>query len=188
MAELSIPIALSVVLCFSGLARFYGTNNGRLLVDGILLRTPVIGSVLRKIAISRFARTLSTLMISGIPILESLEIAAGTAGNKVIDQAILGAKRAVEEGKKLAEPLQECGVFPAMVTQIIGVGEQTGRLDQMLEKLAEYYEEESDAAIKNMLTLLEPTMIVFLGVVIGGIVISMYLPIFTLIGRLARGV
>lgn len=186
MANFSIPIVLFTVLSIVGLRYAYRTESGRLTIDGLLLKAPLIGIVLKKIAISRFARTLSTLMVSGIPILEGLDITARTSGNQVVQNAILKARKEVEEGKALADPLKANSLFPPMVTQVVGVGEQTGQLDQMLEKLAEYYEDEADAAIANLLTMLEPLMIVFLGVVIGGIVVSMYLPIFTLIGRLAQ--
>lgn len=187
MAQFALPIIIFAVLAAVGCNYFYKTDNGRLMIDSMILRVPLVGIVLKKIAISRFSRTLSTLLVSGIPILEGLDITAGTAGNIVIHNSIQQARKEVEEGKTLVEPLKKTKIFPPMVTQIVGVGEQTGQLDQMLEKLADYYEEEADAAIANLLTLLEPLMIVFLGGIIGGIVISMYLPIFTLIGRLAGG-
>ncbi len=187
MAQFTIPIVLGSILLGIGFHYFYQTDEGRLRVDRILLRLPLMGIVLKKIAISRFSRTLSTLLISGIPILEGLDITAGTSGNVVIQNAIQSARREVEEGKALVEPLRKGKLFPPMVTQVVAVGEQTGQLDQMLEKLADYYEEEADSAIANLLTMLEPLMIIFLGGVIGGIVVSMYLPIFTLIGRLAGG-
>lgn len=186
MAQFLIPIVLFAALSIVGLRYAYKTESGRLTIDGLLLKAPVVGIVLKKIAISRFARTLSTLMVSGIPILDGLDITARTSGNQVVQNAILKARKDVEQGKALVEPLEANSLFPPMVTQVVGVGEQTGQLDQMLEKLAEYYEDEADAAIANLLTMLEPLMIVFLGVVIGGIVVSMYLPIFTLIGRLAQ--
>jgi type IV pilus assembly protein PilC len=152
----------------------------------MLLAVPVVGMVIKKIAIARFSRTLSTLMSSGVTILEGLDITAGTAGNVIIQKALMNARKQVEEGKTLVEPLKKEAIFPPMVTQVVSVGEQTGELDQMLEKLADYYEEEADSAIASLLTLMEPVMIIFLGVIIGGIVISMYLPIFSLIGRLAQ--
>jgi len=188
MAQFSIPIIVAVVLGAVGFRYLYRTEKGRHLIDQGTLRIPIVGVVLKKIAISRFARTLSTLLVSGIPILEGLDITAGTAGNVIIHNSILRARQEVEEGKSLAEPLQKLSIFPSMVTQVVAVGEKTGQLDQMLEKLAEYYEDEADTAISNMLTMLEPLMIVFLGGIIGGIVVSMYLPIFTLIGRLSSGV
>ncbi len=187
MAQFTLPIVIGAVLLGLGFHYMYQTDEGRLRVDGVLLRVPLMGTVLKKIAISRFSRTLSTLLVSGIPILEGLDITAGTAGNVVIQNAIMSARREVEEGKALVEPLRKGKLFPPMVTQVVAVGEQTGQLDQMLEKLADYYEEEADSAISNLLTMLEPLMIIVLGGIIGGIVISMYLPIFTLIGRLAGG-
>lgn len=185
MSQFSIPIIVLAVLSMLGVRYYYKTESGQLRIDGLLLRAPAFGVVLKKIAIARFSRTLSTLIASGIPILDGLEITAHTAGNSVIRNAILRIRKEVSEGKTVVEPMKRSGIFPPMVSQIVGVGEQTGELDQMLEKLADYYEEESDSAIANFLTMLEPMMIVFLGVVIGGIVISMYLPIFTLIGRMA---
>ncbi len=187
MGQFSMPLIVAVILGAVGFKYLYQNDKGRHFIDQMVLRVPVLGTVLKKIAISRFSRTLSTLLVSGIPILEGLEITSGTAGNVIIQDSILNARKDVEEGRALVEPLKRSPIFPPMVTQIIGVGEQTGQLDQMLEKLADYYEDEADAAIANLLTMLEPLMIVFLGGVIGGIVISMYLPIFTLIGRLAGG-
>jgi len=177
-------IALAVLLAF-GFRYYYKTESGRLVIDRTLLGLPVLGLVLKKIAIARFSRTLATLLVSGVSILEALDIVAGTAGNVVIQHGLTRVRKDVEEGKTLVEPLKKIGIFPPMVTQMVGVGEQTGELDQMLEKLADYYEEEADEAIANMMTLFEPVMIVFLGVVIGGIVISLYLPIFTLINQLS---
>jgi type IV pilus assembly protein PilC len=182
---LSIPLVVIGVLSVVGIRYFYATEQGRLVVDDLLLRIPVIGIVLKKIAVARFSLTLSTLLTSGIPLLDALEITANTAGNAVIQKALLAVRKDVAEGKTLVDPLKRSKLFPAMVNQIVNVGEQTGELDQMLDKLAAYYEEESDAAIANLMTLIEPVMIVFLGIVIGGIVISMYLPIFTLIGHLS---
>jgi type IV pilus assembly protein PilC len=144
-----------------------------------------MGILLRKIAVARFTRTLGTLISSGVPILEGLDITARTAGNAVIEKALLGVRKALESGRNLADPLKESEVFPGMVTQMIGVGEQTGAMDAMLQKIADFYEDEVDAAVKDLLSALEPMMIVFLGVVVGGIVISMYLPLFTLIGQLS---
>lgn len=185
MAQFSIPIILAVVLGSFGMRSYYRTDSGKLAIDRFLLTIPIVGVVLKKIAIARFSRTLATLMSSGIPILEGLTITANTAGNVVIQNALMDTRREVEKGKTLVEPLKKMTLFPSMVTQIIGVGEQTGELDQMLQKLADFYEDEADAAVANLLTVLEPVMIVFLGVVIGGIVISMYMPMFTLIGRLS---
>jgi len=180
-----LPIIALAVLTVVGFRYYYKTENGRFVIDRTLLQLPIVGVVLKKIAIARFSRTLATLLVSGVSILEALDIVAGTAGNVVIQQGLLKVRKDVEEGKTLVEPLRKIGIFPPMVTQMVAVGEQTGELDQMLEKLADYYEEEADSAIANMMTLFEPVMIVFLGVVIGGIVISLYLPIFTLINKLA---
>lgn len=164
---------------------YYETPNGRRVIDNYLLKAPVLGDILRKIAVSRFSRTLSTLLSSGVPILESLDITARTAGNVIITEAIMKVRTGIEQGQTIVEPLKASGVFPSMVSQMIAVGEQTGALDAMLSKIADFYEQEVDAAIANLLTLLEPIMIVFLGVTIGSIVISMYMPLFVLIGKLA---
>ena len=161
------------------------TPLGRMTIDKLLLKAPVVGIVLRKIAVARFTRTLGTLISSGVPILEGLDITARTSGNAVIERAISMTRKAVEAGRSLVEPLKETDVFPGMVTQMIGVGEQTGAMDAMLSKIADFYEDEVDAAVKDMLTAIEPIMIVFLGVVVGGVVISMYLPLFSLIGKLS---
>lgn len=185
VATFSIPMIVLAIAGALGLRYYYATEQGRLTIDGLLLRIPLIGLVLLKIAVARFSMTLSTLLSSGIPLLDALEITANTAGNAVIEKHLLQTRKEVAEGKTLVEPLKRVKLFPSMVTQIISVGEETGELDQMLEKLAAYYEEESDAAISNLMTMIEPVMIVFLGVVIGGIVISMYLPIFTLIRHLS---
>jgi type IV pilus assembly protein PilC len=166
---------------------WYGTPQGRMMIDGLLLKVPVVGLVLRKIAVARFTRTLGTLISSGVPILEGLDITARTSGNAVIERAIAKTRKEVEAGRSLVEPLKETDVFPGMVTQMIGVGEQTGAMDTMLQKIADFYEDEVDVAVKDMLTAIEPIMIVFLGVVVGGVVISMYLPLFSLIGQLSGG-
>jgi type IV pilus assembly protein PilC len=166
------------------LKRYHATYRGRRVIDGLLLRMPVLGLVLRKIAVARFCRTLATLVSSGVPILEALEITAKTAGNAVVEDAIMATRKSIEEGKTISEPLKETEVFPPMVVHMIAVGEQTGALDAMLSKIADFYEEEVDAAVENMLTLLEPIMILFLGIVIGGIVISMYLPLFSLLSKI----
>jgi type IV pilus assembly protein PilC len=168
-----------------GLKAWYGTNQGRFVLDTIILKLPVLGLLMRKIAVARFTRTLGTLISSGVPILEGLDITARTAGNAVVERALQQVRKSLEEGKSLTEPLRDSEVFPGMVTQMIAVGEQTGAMDAMLQKIADFYEEEVDAAVKDLLTALEPIMIVFLGVVVGGVVISMYLPLFTLIGKLS---
>ena len=165
--------------------RYYATPDGRHAVDRALLRIPILGGVMRKIAISRFSRTLATLLSGGVPILESLAITAGTAGNAVVEEAVLKTRGAVQEGKAMAETLRNSRIFPPIVTQMVGVGEQTGALDAMLTKLAEFYEDEVDAAVSDLLTALEPLLILLLGLLVGGIVISMYLPLFSLISRLS---
>jgi type IV pilus assembly protein PilC len=164
--------------------RYYKTYRGRRVIDGALLKAPIIGIILRKIAVARFCRTLATLTSSGVPILESLDITARTAGNAIVEDAIVETRKSVENGKTLVEPLRDSEVFPNMVVQMIGVGEQTGALDAMLSKIADFYEEEVDQAVANLLTLMEPVMILFLGTTVGGIVISMYLPLFDLISKL----
>jgi len=159
--------------------------QGRLFFDSLLLKLPVLGQILRKIAVARFTRTLGTLITSGVPILEGLSITARTSGNAVLEQSIMKVRKAVEEGRTIVDPLRESGVFPNMVVQMIGVGEATGAMDAMLQKIADFYEDEVDAAIKDMLTLMEPLLIGFLGFVVGGIVISLYLPLFSMIAKLA---
>jgi len=201
-AELPLPtrfvIALSnwfvrllpFIIVFGVLAvvlfrRYYATYGGRRQIDGLVLKAPILGDIMRKIAVARFCRTLSTLMASGVPILDGLDITARTAGNAIVEDAIQMVRKGVESGLTVAQPLRESKVFPAMVVQMIGVGEQTGALDAMLSKIADFYEEEVDQAVANLLTLMEPVMILFLGVTVGGIVISMYLPLFDLISKLS---
>jgi type IV pilus assembly protein PilC len=167
------------------LRSWYQTPGGKYALDSVLLRLPLIGILLRKIGVARFTRTLGTLISSGVPILEGLDITARTSGNAVIEQAILKTRKAVEAGRTLVDPLKETDVFPSMVTQMIGVGEQTGAMDAMLQKIADFYEDEVDAAVKDLLTALEPLMIVFLGGVVGGVVISMYMPLFSMIAKLS---
>jgi type IV pilus assembly protein PilC len=150
-----------------------------------VLKLPIMGAIMRKIAVARFCRTMSTLLASGVPILDGLEITARTAGNAIIEEAILLTRKSIERGETISGPLKQTGVFPSMVVQMIGVGEATGALDTMLSKIADFYEEEVDTAVAGLLTLLEPVMIAFLGIVVGGIVIAMYLPIFGLISELA---
>ncbi|PWB74897.1 MAG: pilus assembly protein PilC [Holophagae bacterium] len=166
------------------LRQYYRTEAGRYQIDKLMLKAPVLGMLLRKIAVARFCRTLGTLLSSGVAILESLEITARTAGNAVIEESILKVRKDVEEGKSLAEPLARTEQFPPMVCQMVGVGEQTGAMDTMLSKIADFYEDEVDAAIEGMMALLEPVMIAFLGVVIGTIVVAMYLPMFSLISQI----
>jgi len=180
-------ILAAIVGTVVALKVWYGTVQGRYAIDKTLLKLPILGMILRKIAVARFTRTLGTLISSGVPILEGLDITARTSGNAVVERAIQKTRKAVEAGRSLVDPLKETDVFPGMVTQMIAVGEQTGAMDTMLQKIADFYEAEVDAAVKDLLTLLEPVMIVFLGVVVGGVVISMYLPLFSLVGKLANG-
>jgi type IV pilus assembly protein PilC len=200
-AELPLPTRLVIALS-NGLVRFmpfilvgigasvfafrsyYNSPGGRRVIDAVTLKLPVLGSLMRKIAVSRFCRTLSTLLASGVSILEALDITARTAGNAIVEEAILTTRKSIERGETIAAPLKETNVFPSMVVQMISVGEATGALDTMLSKIADFYEEEVDVAVAGLLTLLEPIMIFFLGVVVGGIVIAMYLPIFDLISKL----
>jgi type IV pilus assembly protein PilC len=167
-----------------GIKSYYATDAGRRVLDSLLLKTPILGSILRKVAVARFCRTLSTLMSSGVPILDGLDITARTAGNAIIEDAIQVTRTSIERGETISGPLRETNVFPSMVVQMINVGETTGALDAMLSKIADFYEEEVDTAVAGLLTLMEPVMIAFLGVIVGGIVIAMYLPIFDLISKL----
>ena len=178
---LGVVVAITLALRF-----YYKTPGGRRVIDKVLLKVPVIGSILRKIAVARFSRTLSTLLSSGVPILQSLEITGRTAGNVILEEAIQKVRTGVERGESVVEPLKATEVFPNMVSQMIAIGEQTGALDAMLGKIADFYEQEVDSAIASLLTLIEPIMIGFLGVTIGSIVIAMYLPLFTLIGKMAH--
>jgi type IV pilus assembly protein PilC len=159
--------------------------RGRYYFDVMLLKLPVLGILLRKIAVARFTRTLGTLITSGVPILEGLSITARTSGNAVLEEALMKVRKAIEEGRTIVDPLRESGVFPNMVTQMIGVGEATGAMDAMLQKIADFYEDEVDNATKDMMAMLEPVIIGVLGVVVGGIVISLYMPLFAMIGKLA---
>jgi type IV pilus assembly protein PilC len=159
---------------------WYRTEKGRFAIDGFLLKLPVFGDLIRKAAVARFTRTLSTLLSSGVPVLESLLITGKTAGNKVVERAVLTARQSISEGKTLTEPLMTSQVFPPMVCQMINVGETTGALDTMLNKIADFYDDEVDNAVANLTSLMEPLVILFLGVVIGGLVIAMYMPIFKL--------
>ena len=174
--------AAGAVLAFR---RYYSTAGGRLAVDGVVMRLPAIGGIVRRNAVARFCRTLSALVGAGVPILESLEITAGTAGNAVVEEAVMATRAAVERGESLAAPLRDTEVFPALVAQMTNVGETTGALDTMLGKVADFYEEEVDRAVAGMTALLEPVTVAVLGIVVGGIVVAMYLPVFDLIGRLA---
>jgi type IV pilus assembly protein PilC len=167
-----------------GITRYYATEGGRFAIDALMLKMPVLGNILRKVAVARFCRTLSTLLSSGVPILDGLDITARTSGNAIIEKAILTTRSGIERGETVSGPLRETKVFPSMVVQMINVGETTGALDTMLSKIADFYEDEVDSAVAGLLTLLEPVMIAFLGVVVGGIVIAMYMPIFDLISKL----
>jgi type IV pilus assembly protein PilC len=182
LAMLLVIIGSSVGINF-----YYKTPGGRRTIDKLLLKVPILGDIFRKIAVARFSRTLSTLLSSGVPILQSLEITAKTSGNVIIEEAIRSVRSGVERGESFVDPLKATDVFPNMVAQMIGIGEQTGALDAMLGKIADFYEQEVDSAIANLLTLIEPLLIGFLGVTIGSIVIAMYLPLFTLIGKLSNG-
>ncbi len=203
-AELPLPTRIVIALS-NGLVRYglfiiaglvglgfafrsyYATSNGRRVVDRIVLKLPILGNLMRKIAVARFCRTLSTLLSSGVSILEALDITAKTAGNAIVEEAIYTTRKSIEGGETIAAPLAQTGVFPPMVVQMIGVGEATGALDTMLGKIADFYEEEVDVAVAGLLTLLEPIMIALLGGVVGGIVIAMYLPIFALVSQLTGG-
>ena len=173
-----IYIIATIVVGIVVFVRYYRTEVGRMTVDRFILRAPVFGPLMRKVAISKFTRTLSTMMNSGVPILDGLEIVSKTAGNKVVEKALMETRKNIREGKTIAEPLQETKVFPPMVVQMIAVGEATGALDSMLSKIADFYEDEVDAAVSAMTSLLEPIMMVFLGGVVGGMIVAMYLPIF----------
>jgi type IV pilus assembly protein PilC len=185
VATFALPAAILLALGGYGLRLFYTTPQGRLTVDSLILKLPLLGILMRKIAVGMFTRTLGTLISSGVPMLEAMDITARGAGNAVVEKAILQVRRAIEAGRTIVDPLRETGVFPNLVVQMIGVGEHTGSLDAMLQKIADFYEEEVDVAVADLLTALEPLIILFLGVVVGGVVISMYLPLFSLIGQLA---
>ena len=176
---------LGIVAVVVGLKQVRKSKRGKYYFDMVLLKLPILGILLRKIAVARFTRTLGTLITSGVPILEGLSITARTSGNAVLEEALMKVRKAIEEGRTIVDPLKESGVFPNMVTQMIGVGEATGAMDNMLQKIADFYEEEVDAATKDLLAMLEPAIIGLLGVTIGGIVISLYMPLFSMIAKLA---
>jgi type IV pilus assembly protein PilC len=180
-------IVVGIVALVFGFRAYYRTTGGRMVIDRVVLKLPVLGNLMRKIAVARFCRTLSTLLASGVSILEALDITARTAGNAVVEEGIQTTRKSIERGETIAGPLKQTGVFPPMVVQMIGVGEATGALDTMLGKIADFYEEEVDVAVAGLLTLLEPLMIALLGGIVGGIVIAMYLPIFSLINQLTGG-
>ena len=181
----AFPMIILGIAGFFGLKYYYATPNGRMLIDSLILKLPLLGSLMQRIGVARFTRTLGTLITSGVPMLEALNITARTSGNAVIEKAILEVRKAIEGGRTIVDPLRETGVFPNMVVQMIGVGEQTGALDAMLQKVADFYEDEVDAAVGDLMTAMEPMIILLLGTIVGGVVISMYLPLFTLIGKLA---
>jgi type IV pilus assembly protein PilC len=179
-----IYIIIGFVLFLIVMKKFYGTEKGRETLDDLLLRLPIIGELIRKVAVAKFTSTMGTMLSSGVAILEALEIVAKTAGNKTIENAVYVVRSDIAEGRTMADPLLESGVFPAMVCQMIAVGESTGALDAMLEKIAVFYDEEVDQAVENLTSLIEPFMLVFLGVTIGGLVIAMYLPVFKMAGAI----
>ncbi len=179
-----IYIVVGLILFIFAFKKFHSTEKGRALIDKNLLRLPVFGDLIRKVAVSKFTRTMGTMLSSGVAILEALEIVAKTAGNKTIEKAIYSVRSDIAEGRTMADPLIESGVFPSMVCQMIAVGESTGALDAMLEKIAIFYDEEVDQAVENLTALIEPFMLVFLGVTIGGLVIAMYLPVFKMASNL----
>jgi len=179
-----IYLIIGLILFFIAFKKFYGTEKGRAVIDDLTLKMPVFGLLIRKVAVAKFTRTMGTMLSSGVAILEALDIVAKTAGNKTIEKAVYAVRSDIAEGRTMADPLSESGVFPAMVCQMIAVGESTGALDAMLEKIAAFYDEEVDQAVENLTQLIEPFMLVFLGVTIGGLVIAMYLPIFKMAGAI----
>jgi type IV pilus assembly protein PilC len=180
-------LAAGVVGLIVAFNRYYATRNGKRAVDGFMLKIPVLGMVLRKGAVARFTRTLGTLISSGVPILNGLEITAKTSGNAVIEDAVMATRDSISQGNTISEPLKASGVFPPMVTQMIGVGEQTGALDEMLEKIANFYDDEVDTAVDALTSIIEPVMIVVMGTVVGGMLVAMYLPMFKLISVVSGG-
>ena len=179
-----IYMLIAGVAVFYGIKKIYNTEKGRLRIDAFVLKAPVIGQLTRKVAVSKFTRTLSTMLQSGVPILDALQVVARTSGNKIIERAVFRVSESIAEGRPIAEPLEECGVFPNMVVQMINVGESVGALDTMLEKIADFYDEEVDQAVENLTAMIEPFMMVFLGGMIGGLVVAMYLPIFQMAGKI----
>ncbi len=180
-----VSILVTLGLLIFAFKRFYKTNKGEEVMDDIFLKLPIFGILIRKVAVAKFTRTMGTMMSSGVSILEALDIVAKTAGNKTVEKAIYNVRSGISEGRTMADPLSESGVFPSMVCQMISVGESTGALDKMLEKIAEFYEEEVDVAVENLTAMIEPFMMAFLGTVIGGLVISMYLPVFQMAGAIS---
>lgn len=182
LKKYGIFMAMGIFALFTMIKKYYGTPGGRLKIDALLLKAPVISDLIRKSAVARFTRTLGTMISSGVQILDGLEIVSKTAGNKVIENAIMEARISISQGKTIAEPIGQSGVFPPMVVQMIAVGEATGAMDNMLNKIADFYEEEVDAAVDALTAMIEPLLMVFLGTALGGLIISMYLPIFKLAG------
>jgi type IV pilus assembly protein PilC len=177
-------IIIGLVIFIFAFKKYYNTNKGRIMIDALMLKLPVFGMLLRKVAVAKFTRTMGTMLASGVAILEALDIVAKTAGNKTIERAIYNVRSGIAEGRTMADPLSESGVFPPMVCQMIAVGESTGALDAMLNKIAEFYDDEVDQAVENLTAMIEPIMLVFLGTVIGGLVVSMYLPVFKMAGNI----
>jgi type IV pilus assembly protein PilC len=177
-------IIIGCVIFFIAFKKWYSTEKGQDVVDDLVLKFPVFGDLLRKVAVAKFTRTMGTMLASGVAILEALDIVAKTSGNRTVERAIYDVRSGISEGRTMADPLQESGVFPPMVCQMISVGESTGALDAMLEKIADFYDEEVDQAVENLTSLIEPFMLVFLGVTIGGMVVAMYLPIFKMAGAI----
>ncbi|MFP4194348.1 MAG: type II secretion system F family protein [Desulfobacterales bacterium] len=175
----------AVIILILAFRQFYRTEKGRAMIDELMLKLPIVGILVRKVAVAKFTRTMGTMLASGVAILEALDIVARTAGNKSVENAIYKVRAGIAEGRTIADPLSETGVFPPMVCQMIAVGESTGAIDAMLEKIADFYEEEVDQAVENLTSMIEPFMLVFLGVIIGGLVVSMYLPIFQMAGGVA---
>ena len=178
---------VGIALIIYAFRRYYRTEKGRLAVDALTLKVPIFGPLLNKVAVAKFTRTLATMLGSGVPILEGLSIVSRTAGNKIVENAILKTRQSISEGRTIAEPLSETGIFPPMVVQMIAVGEATGALDLMLAKIADFYDDEVDAAVDAMTALLEPVMMVFLGGIVGGMIICMYLPIFKMASVVGGG-
>lgn len=181
-----IIIIVAIFGLIFAVKKYYSTKGGRKIIDRLSLRLPVVGPLVRKVAVAKFTRTLGTLVSSGVPILDSLDIVAKTAGNVIVEEAIMNVRQSISEGKTIAEPLAQCGVFPPMVVQMISVGEATGAMDAMLSKIADFYDEEVDGAVSALTSMLEPMLMVFLGVAVGGLVIAMYLPIFKIAGAVSQ--
>ncbi|MBU4001101.1 MAG: type II secretion system F family protein [Proteobacteria bacterium] len=179
-----IFIIVGIILFIIAFKKYYSTENGHKTIDRLVLKIPIFGLLIRKVAVSKFTRTMGTMLTSGVPILSALDIVARTAGNKTIETSIYSVRSAISEGRTMADPLLETGVFPSMVCSMIAVGESTGALDTMLSKIADFYDEEVDQAVDNLTAMIEPFMMVFLGVVVGGLLIAMYLPIFTMAGQI----